>query len=196
MQDFSNPCIVNVVDRAQLRVIADRAFRYDGKHKKALEFSNCVDLFDLGSPPEGEWSIAITPNKPDPTELVVERWMGRDRSSSRRQHATYQSFTLPIYVDRGNNCLTMGLNHMDVDNELQKLLRPVQDYSTVEPFVHCNQPQDTRNQKRVLLVLERTKSDIIKSLQKHREPNESRDDLGEFRCPFYLFDTEKWAEHA
>lgn len=139
-QDRSEPFKIETSGNDEMKIVCDPFFGTK-KRKKFLSYTMCYDVLPLGKPDQGIWTFKLS---------MVERKKGihlcLHRSTKLGRRVLKQDFEFPLYVDRGSNCLHVGLDGHDPEPYLEPVTtysgtkKAAQSHDTPEPDIITNSP--------------------------------------------------------
>lgn len=97
---------------------------------KKLDYFRCYDLLGLGMPKRGNWDIALSlTGTGDDVRLVMERhYASLKKKGTRPRPVHFDTRELPLYYNRGENCIHVGLENQDDE----AMLKAVTEYEKTD----------------------------------------------------------------
>ncbi|RYP33739.1 hypothetical protein DL767_004606 [Monosporascus sp. MG133] len=108
---------VNGLD--QLKIICDPFFSPD-RDNYDLHYFNCYDILPLGQPTQGDWYYSMTlDGSGDNMCMIMKRWL---RPHKKHRAAFFDETRLPLFLEKGSNCVQVGHEYADVSELLDSVV--------------------------------------------------------------------------
>ncbi|KAK8023860.1 hypothetical protein PG993_011926 [Apiospora rasikravindrae] len=101
----------NVTGTDRQKLICHPFYEVQNKQGNKLEHYRCYDLLELGQPLQGSWRIALSlTGRGDEMQLVMKR---HHKSFKARRYRQFDTRTFPLFYNRGENCIHVGVEGED-----------------------------------------------------------------------------------